>query len=129
MEDALGHLSGFFGAVAASEITRDRIASYISWRQEQGAAAGTINRELAALTRAFRLAQKAGKVAFRPEISTLSEERQPREFFEADQYLAVLENLPEYLKPDPDGLHHRVAHQVGDSDPPDGAPRLSIRFP
>ena len=39
-------------------------------------------------------------VAFRPEISTLREERQPREFFEADQYRAVLENLPEYLKPE-----------------------------
>jgi integrase len=51
------------------------------------------------LKRAFRLAQKAGKVAFRPEISTLCEENQPKGFFEADQYQAVLENLPEYLKP------------------------------
>jgi len=100
VEDALGHLRGFFGGVVAVEITSDRIGSYISWRQEQRAASATIKRELAALGRAFRLAQKAGMVAFRPEISTLREERQPREFFEADQYRAVLENLPEYLKPE-----------------------------
>jgi len=99
VEDALGHLRGFFGGVVAVEITSDRIGSYISWRQEQRAASATIKRELAALGRAFRLAQKAGMVAFRPEISTLREESQPREFFEADQYRAVLENLPAYLKP------------------------------
>jgi len=97
--DALGHLRGFFGGVVALEITSDRIESYISWRQEQRAASTTINRELAALRRAFRLAQKAGKVTFRPEISTLREEDHPKGFFEADQYRAVLENLPEYLKP------------------------------
>ena len=99
VDDALGHLRGFFDGVDAVEITSDRIASYISWRQEQGAASATINRELAALRRAFRLAQKAGMVAFRPEISRLHEENQPKGFFEADQYRAVLEKLPEYLKP------------------------------
>jgi integrase len=99
VDDALGHLRGFFDGVHAVEITSHRIASYISWRQEQGAASATINRELAALRRAFRLAQKAGMVAFRPEISTLHEENQPKGFFEADQYRAVLEKLPEYLKP------------------------------
>ena len=99
VEGALGHLRGFFGGVPAVEITSDSVASYISWRQEQRAASATINRELAALRRSFRLAQKAGMIASRPEISTLHEEKQPKEFFEADQYRAVLKNLPEYLKP------------------------------
>jgi integrase len=99
VEDALGHLAGFFGGILATEITNDRIASYIDWRREQRAAAATINRELAALRRAFRLAQKAGKVAFRPEISMLIENERPAGFFEAGQFRAVLENLPEYLKP------------------------------
>jgi integrase len=98
-EDALGHLARFFGAVPAAEITDDRIASYIDWRREQRAAAATINRELSALRRAFRLAQKAGKVAFRPEISMLIENERPAGFFEAGQFRAVLENLPEYLRP------------------------------
>ncbi len=99
VEDALGHLRGFFDGVYAVEIKSDRIASYISWRQEQRAASATINRELAALRRAFRLAQKVGMVAFRPEISTLREENKPKDFFWAEQYRAVLENVPEYLKP------------------------------
>src|SRR5216684_5707625 len=99
VEDALGHLRGFFGGVVAVEIASDRVASYISWRREQGAASATINRELAALRRAFRLAQKARMVAFMPEISTLHGEMQPKGFFEVDQYRDVLENLPEYLKP------------------------------
>ncbi len=100
IEDALGHLRGFFGAAAqATEITDDRIASYVDWRHEQRAAAATINRELAALRRAFRLAQRAGKVAFRPEISMLPENQRPTNLFEPDQYRAVRENLPEYLQP------------------------------
>jgi integrase len=95
----LGHLAGFFGAVPATEITNDRITSYIGWRREQRAAAATINRELAALRRAFRLAQKAGRVAFRPEISMLIEDERPAGFFEGGQFRAVLENLPGYLQP------------------------------
>jgi integrase len=89
-----------FSAVSTrSKSQATRTASYISWRQKQRAASATINRELAVLRRAFRLAQKAEMVALRPEISTLHEEKQPKGFFEADQYRAVLENLPEYLKP------------------------------
>ena len=39
-------------------MTSDRITSYIKWRQDEKAAAATINRELAALRRAFRLASE-----------------------------------------------------------------------
>lgn len=99
VEGAFVHLRGFFGDVEAIETTSDRIVNYIAWRQEQRAAIATINRELAALRRAFRLTQKAGKVAFRPGISTLREENRPKGFFEADAYRAVLENMPEDLKP------------------------------
>jgi hypothetical protein len=54
VEDALGHLRGFFGGSVAVKIMNDRIPSYISWRQEQRAASATINRELAALRRHSR---------------------------------------------------------------------------
>ncbi len=43
-----------------TEITRGFIALYVRRRQEQGAAPATINRELGALRRVFRLAHKAG---------------------------------------------------------------------
>jgi integrase len=99
IEGALKHLRGFFGDHFALDLTSDRITSYIKWRQDEGAAAATINRELAALRRAFRLAARAGKVALRPEISMLRENNRRKGFFEPNQYSALLENMPDYLKP------------------------------
>ena len=99
VEDAVRHLRRFFDATYASQISGDLIASYVCSRQQEGAALATINRELGALRRAFRLAQLAGKVAFRPEISMLPENNRRRDFFEAHEYRAVLDNLPEYLRP------------------------------
>lgn len=81
------------------DITGDRIASYVAYRQDQKAAAATINRELAALKRAFRLGEKVGKVVQRPEVSMLQENNRRKGFFEAEEYRAVLEYLPEELDP------------------------------
>lgn len=93
------HLLAFFGDEFAMDITGDRVASYIAYRQDEKAAAATINRELAALKRAFRLGEKVGKVIQRPEVSTLREDNRRKGFFEADEYRAVLKHLPEELKP------------------------------
>ena len=93
------HLLAFFGDEFAMDITGDRVASYIAYRQEEKAAAATINRELAALKRAFRLGEKVGKVIQRPEVSMLREDNRRKGFFEADEYRAVLKHLPEELKP------------------------------
>jgi len=99
IEGALKHLREFFGDNFALDITTDRITSYIKWRQDEDAAAATINRELAALRRAFRLAARAGKVALRPEVFMLRENNRRKGFFEPDQYRALVENLPDYLQP------------------------------
>jgi integrase len=99
VEDAVSHLRRFFSTTPASQITGDFIARYVRSRQQEGAAPATINRELGALRRAFRLAQSAAKVAFRPEISMLPENNRRGDFFEVDEYQAVLDNLPEYLRP------------------------------
>ena len=99
VEDAFGHLRRFFGATHAREIGSDLVALYVRSRQQEGAASATINRELGALRRAFRLAQSGGKIAFRPEISMLPEDNRREDFFEANEYQAVLDNLPEYLRP------------------------------
>ena len=63
IEDAVEHLRGGFSLCLALDITADRIATYVGARQAEGAANGTINRELSALRRMFRLAERAGKVA------------------------------------------------------------------
>jgi hypothetical protein len=61
VEISLNHLTAYFGRSRAIDITKDRITAYIARRQEAGAVAATINRELAALKRAFSLAEEAGK--------------------------------------------------------------------
>jgi len=100
VEDAVRHLRRFFAETPAGQITSDLIARYVRLRQEeQQAAPGTINRELSALRRAFRLAQSAGKIASRPDIYMLPEDNRREVSFEADEFHAVLENLPEYLRP------------------------------
>ncbi len=96
---SVGHLLAFFGDEFAMDITGDRVASYTAYRREEKAAAATINRELAALKRAFRLGEKVGKVIQRPEVSMLREDNRRKGFFEAEEYRAVVKHLPEELKP------------------------------
>lgn len=99
VEIAAAHLHDFFGAdCKARELTGDRITAYRAGRLEEKAAPGTINIELAALRRGFRLAARAGKVAARPEIQMLHVDNARKGFFEPEQYRAVLSHLPDYLK-------------------------------
>jgi integrase len=99
MEDAIVHLRRFFGPARAIEITGDRTTAYAAARQREGAANATINRELAALKRMFRLGEKAGKVDRRPPITMLAEDNVRTGFFEPDQVQAVLRHLPDDLRP------------------------------
>ncbi len=87
----------FFGDSRALDITEDRLASYVVHRQQRQAANATINRELAALKRAFRLA--GSKVGPPPHFRMLRENNARKGFFEPEQFKAVLQHLPEYLKP------------------------------
>ena len=91
------NLRRFFADSRALDITEDRLNAYIVFRQDEKAANATINRELAALKRAFRLAgRKVGQV---PRFRMLRENNARKGFFEAEQFGAVLQHLPEYLKP------------------------------
>ncbi len=98
VEDAIDHLGEFFKGYRASAISTDRILTYVRQRQDQGAANATINRELAALKRMFRLGEKAGKVVRRPYIDMLQEHNARTGFFERDEFHAVLAHLPDDLK-------------------------------
>jgi integrase len=99
IEGALVHLTAFFERARAVEVTSDRVLRYVTTRQEEGSAAATINRELAALRRMFILGEQAEKVARRPHISLLSEDNARKGFLEPDQLRAVVAELPEELKP------------------------------
>ena len=98
LELSLKHLQKDFASSRVVQITPARIAAYIEGRLNGGAANGSINRELTALKRALNLGKANGKVAIVPHIAMLAEHNVRQGFFEADQFRALLGELPEYLK-------------------------------
>jgi integrase len=95
---SLTHLRKFFGTAKAMQIRTDRIKTYIGQRQDAGASNASINRELSALGRMFRLAIQAEKLVHAPYIPRLEENNARQGFVDHGSFLALQENLPEYLK-------------------------------
>lgn len=96
-EEHLAHLAHDFAGWRAQEITTDAIRAYTARRQHEGAANATINRELAALKRAFNLAIQAGKLWHRPHAPMLREANARQGFFEPEMFEKVRAQLPDYL--------------------------------
>jgi integrase len=93
------HLAPFFGGKKAHEITTAEVHAYIAKRQAAGASNAEINRELAALRRAYNLALRAEKIHRKPHIPMLKESAPRQVFFELHEYHALLAKLPEDLRP------------------------------
>ena len=72
------------------------VTAYVAQRQGTNAAPASINRELAAIKRAFALAQKAGKMAERPHVEMPQENNRRKVFFEPEQFAAP---LPPFCSP------------------------------
>lgn len=87
-----------FGQDRTKSITTDRIKRYIALRQEAGAAASTINRELSVLKRTFNLALQAEKIFSRPYIPMLAEQNVRTGFFEHEQFAILRDVLPDFLR-------------------------------
>lgn len=100
LNDYIVHLTVSFGKMRASAITTDKIKAYITKRREAGAANGTINRELGALKRMFRLALQhtPPKVARAPHFPMLEERNIRSGFFEHEDFLALRGGLPDYAQ-------------------------------
>ena len=81
-----------------ASITTSDIRNYIAHRQDEEAASSTINRELAILKRAFRLAIQSGNLLHRPQIPMLSEDNVRQGFFEQSEFEDVRDALPEHLQ-------------------------------
>jgi integrase len=97
---SISHLEKVFKGMRAMEINTPRIKKYIDIRLEEGAANATINRELAALMRMLNLGAEHSppKVLKVPKLKKLKE-ASPREgFFEHQEFLKVLEKLPEFYR-------------------------------
>lgn len=87
------HLKPFFGVLRAVEVTSELIARYVDARQRQSAKNATINRELAALKRMFRLGHQAtpAKVQRMPAFPHLSENNVRKGFLDDAQYRRLVD--------------------------------------
>jgi len=98
VETYVKNLSDFFGEVRVPEITTDRIEQYIEKRKGDGLQNSSINRELSALKRMFTLGSRARKVSQIPFVPMLRESNTRKGFFEHNEFLALRNALPPYLK-------------------------------
>lgn len=99
-ERSVEHLKEVFEGVRVTNIITPQINFYIEKRLDEGAANGTINRELAALKRMLNMGAKQTppKVDRVPYIPMLKENNTRKGFFEHGDFLALRDNLPDYLK-------------------------------
>jgi integrase len=98
VQGRLRHLDPFFAHMKAVAITPTRITAYAKDRKAAGASNGTINRELALLRHAMRLAVRQGLLSTVPAFTLLKEAAPRAGFFEADAFAAVCRHLPEDLQ-------------------------------
>jgi len=92
------HILPAFGKAKAASIDPAAIRAYIAQRQSEGASNGSVNRELAAIRRAFTLALDSGRVAYKPHIHLLKEGSPRKGFFEWEQFTSVRAHLPEHMQ-------------------------------
>jgi integrase len=95
------HLLPRFGDMPAAKLTTADVRAFILAKQQEGLQPATINRALAILRRALRLAAEADppKLARVPKIPKLAESAPRSGFFEEHEYRALLMALPDHLKP------------------------------
>ena len=88
------HLKPFFGDMQAVAITKQTIEGYIDDRLQKGAARATINRELACLKRAFKLAaERLPRLPVFPK--QLREDNIRTGFVEDQEYSRLVAHAPE----------------------------------
>ena len=93
------HVRPYLGYMRCGEVTTATVNAYIAHRLEAGAKPATVNRELAALKRAFRLARRASLIVDTPYIPMLREANARQGFLEPEQLAKVIDHLPSYVRP------------------------------
>jgi integrase len=93
------HLLKYFEANRLmNSISMADINAYKAHRLGQDAKPATVNRELASLRRAFRLAQRGGDLISIPHVGLLKENNIRQGFFERDQFDELLKHMPAELR-------------------------------
>lgn len=87
-----------FGSTKASAVTGERIERYKRDRLAAGRQPATVNRELAALRRAFKLALALGTLSRIPVVTLLAEDNARQGFVNPADFESIVKHLPEYLQ-------------------------------
>ena len=95
---AFNHLERHLGNCPLLSITTGRIRRYIADRQDEGAAAATIQNEMAALRRALNILHQDGQLSRVPHIPSPEVNNTRRGFFEAADLAEILKYLPEHAQ-------------------------------
>lgn len=97
--EAVKRLDDFFAAFRAIEIDTDQIRKFQREMKAKGLSNGTINRSVAALRRMFTIAAQEEKLRNVPHFPMLKEARPRSGTLPHEKYLALVEELPDYLRP------------------------------
>ena len=95
--NSLTRLRPVFAMRRAQSVTAAEVRDYVDARLQAGAAHATINRELAALKRAYTLGITGQRIIKRPPITLLAEDNVRQGFLEREEYKAVRAYLPAHL--------------------------------
>jgi integrase len=98
LRSRIHHIKTWCGKRKATDITTAHCRGYITERLRHGAANATVNRELATLQRAYRLAIRDGVMVSHPYIPLLRENNARQGFFDAGEVDTVLRYLPRHLR-------------------------------
>jgi integrase len=94
LEGAIKRLTERFAGWQASAVSWGDAMAYRQWREGQGYAVATINKDLAALKRMLRLLARAGKLAQVPLIECPDPKNARQGFVEREDLDVVIEKLP-----------------------------------
>jgi integrase len=94
------HILPVLGEVRTAGFGTDQLRKFIRGRRDAGAQNATINRELAIINRAFKLAYESDtpRVLRKPKITKLRENNVREGFLEHDEYIRLRNALPEELR-------------------------------
>lgn len=91
------HILPVFGRMKAARITTAQIKAYQVARMKDGAKPATINREIEAIGRTFRLAMEGKKIFTMPHISTLRLDNARKGFFTREEVERLCSHLSKPL--------------------------------
>src|SRR5262249_34509826 len=93
LEFRLTHLADYFTGMSAIAITSEEVDRYADARLAAGAQPATVNRELAALRRAFRLAVRKQLLPTMPHVTLRREDNTRQGFLDPADFDVLLREL------------------------------------